>query len=54
MKCGSCGDRDETINYIISEVRKLAQREYKTRNDWMGKAIHWELEKKLKSNYTTK
>ena len=28
-----CGDRDETINYIISECSKLAQKEYKTRHD---------------------
>ena len=28
-----CGDRDETINHIISECSKLAQKEYKARND---------------------
>ena len=28
-----CGDRDETINHIISECGKLAQKEYKTRHD---------------------
>ena len=27
------GDRDETINHIISECSKLAQKEYKTRHD---------------------
>ena len=32
-KCRLCGDRDETINHIISECSKLAQREYKTRHD---------------------
>ena len=32
-----CGDRDEMINYIISECSKLAQREYKTRYEWVGK-----------------
>ena len=26
-----CGDRDETINHIISECSKLSQKEYKTR-----------------------
>ena len=35
-KCGLCGDRDETINHIISECIKLAQKEYKTWQDWMG------------------
>ena len=32
-KCKLCGDRDETINHIISESSKLAQKEYKTRQD---------------------
>ena len=31
-KCRLCGDRDETINHIISECSKLAQ-EYKTKHD---------------------
>ena len=47
-KCRLCGDRDETINYIISECSKLAQREYKARQDWVGKVIHWEMCKKFK------
>ena len=49
-----CGDRDETINHIISECSKLAQREYKARHDWVGKVIHWEMCKKFKFNYTNK
>ena len=28
-----CGDRDETINPIISDCSKLARGEYKTRHD---------------------
>ena len=36
-------DRDETINPIISECSKLAQKEYKTRHDWVGKVIHREM-----------
>ena len=36
-KCRLCGDRDETINHIISEFSKLAQKENKTRNDWVGR-----------------
>ena len=27
-RCRLCGDRDKTIDYIISECSKLAQREY--------------------------
>ena len=32
-KCRLCSDRDETINHIISECCKLAQKDYKTRQD---------------------
>ena len=32
-KCRLCGDKDEAINHIISEYRKLVQKEYKTRHD---------------------
>ena len=53
-KCRLCGDRDETANPIISEYSKLAQREYKTRHNWMGKVINWELCKKLKFDHTNK
>ena len=38
--CWLCGDRDETINHIINECSKLAQKEYKTRHDWVGKVVH--------------
>ena len=40
-KCRLCGDRDETINHIISECSKLTQKEYKARHDWVGELIHW-------------
>ena len=32
-----CGDKDKTINHTFSE---LAQKEYKTRYDLVGKVIH--------------
>ena len=53
-KCRQCGDRDETINHIISECSKLAQKEYKTWHDWVGKVIHWEMCKKFKFDHTNK
>ena len=53
-KCRRCGDRNETINHIISKCSKLAQREYKARYDWVGKVIHWEMCKKLKFDHTNK
>ena len=52
-KCRLCGDRDETINHIISKYRKLAQ-EYKVRHDWVGKVIYWEMCKKFKFDLTNK
>ena len=51
-KCRLCGDRDETINHIISECSKLAQTEYKARHDWVGKVIHWEKCKKFQFDHT--
>ena len=53
-KCTLCGDRDETINHILSECDKLAKKEYKSRHDWVGKVIHWEMYKKLKFDHTNK
>ena len=53
-KCRLCGDRDETTNHIISECSKLAQKEYKTRHDWVGMVIHWEMCKKFKFDHTNK
>ena len=53
-KCRLCGDRDETLNQIISECSKLAQKEYKATNDWVSKVIHWETCKKFKFDHTNK
>ena len=53
-RCRLCGDRDEIIYPMISEGSKLAQKEYKTRHDWVDKVIHWELCKKLKFEHTNK
>ena len=48
-KCRLYGDRDETMKHIISECSKLAQKEFKTRHDWVGKGIHWDMWKKFKT-----
>ena len=42
-KCRMCRKVDESINHIVSECPKLAQKEYKRRHDWVGKKIHWEV-----------
>ena len=33
--CSLYGERDETINHIISECSKLVKKEYKSRHDWL-------------------
>ena len=53
-KCRICGDRDETINHIIIECSKLAQKEYKARHDWVGKVIHREMCRKFQFDHTNK
>ena len=47
-RCLLCGD------HIISECIKLAQKEYKTTHDCVGKMIHWELCNKFEIDYTNK
>ena len=41
------------INHI-NESSKLVQKEYKTKHNWVGKVIHWELCKTIKFDYTNK
>ena len=52
--CRLCGDRDETVNHIISEWSKLELKEYKARHDWVGKLIHWEMCRKFQFDHTNK
>ena len=47
-KCRMCGRADETINHLLSECSKMAQKECKRRHDWMGERIHWDVCKKNK------
>ena len=53
-KCRLRSDRDETVHHIINKCSKLVQKENKTRHDWVGKVINWELCKKLKVDQTIK
>ena len=53
-RCRLCGHRDKMNGHIISECNKLAQKEHKTRHDWVGRVIHWELCKKLKFDHRNK
>ena len=45
------GDRDETINHIISECSKLSKKSIRLD---MGKVIHWELCQKFQFDRTNK
>ena len=49
--CSLCGNRDETINLIISECSKLVQKEYKTKHDEWGKVIYRKWCKRLKFDH---
>lgn len=42
-KCRMCKSKDETVNHIVSECQKLAQKEYKRRHDTVAKALHWDI-----------
>ena len=55
-KCWLCGDRNGTINHIISKYSKLVQKKRIILNthDWVGKVIRWELCKKFKFYHTNK
>ena len=53
-KCRLCSDRDETINHIISECSKLAQKEKKAWHAWVGKVIHWEMCRKFQFDHINK
>ena len=52
--CKLWGERDETVNHKVTEYSKLAQKEYKTRYDGVGKVIHRELCKRLNFDHTMK
>ena len=38
----------------MSKCKERIQKEYKTRNDWAGKMVHWELCKGFKFDQTNK
>ena len=41
--CRMPGERGETVQHIICECKKLAQREYKRRCKVVAKLVHWKL-----------
>ena len=49
-----CDDSDETINHIMSECSKRAQKDYKRRHDSVGTKMQLKLRKNLKCDNTAK
>ena len=41
--CRVCRKVDGSIDHIVSGCSKLAQKEYKTMHDNLGKIVHWKL-----------
>ena len=46
--CRVCGERGETVQHIMCECKKLAQREYKRKHYIVAKLVHWKLCEKHK------
>ena len=44
--CRMCCEKGETLQHIIFEFKKLAQREYKGRHGTVAKLVHWKLSNK--------
>ena len=42
-----CRKVDESIDHIVSGCSKFAQKEYKRRQDNLGKIVHWKLNRKF-------
>ena len=44
--CRLCGEKGESVNHIVCECKKLAQREYKQRHANVAKVVHRKLSEK--------
>ena len=44
--CRMCHEKGDSVNHIVSECSKLAQREYKRRHDNVGRYVHWAMSEK--------
>ena len=45
--CRMWGERGESVQHIVSECEKLAQKEYKRRHDKVANNVHWDLCKRF-------
>ena len=47
-KCKMCGESDETVSHVVSECRKLAEKQYRCwRQVKVAQVTHWDLCGKL-------
>ena len=46
LMCRLCGKKGESVQQLVSECDKLAQKEYKRRHNNVAKKVHWDLCKK--------
>ena len=47
--CRVCRKVNESIDHIVSDCSKLAEKEYKRRHDNVRKIVHWKLARKCNS-----
>ena len=52
--CRMCEEKGETVHHIVSECKKMAQKEYKRRHDNVARIVHWHLCKKYNIERTEK
>ena len=52
--CKMCGKKGESMQHIKSRCEKLAQKEYKRRNDNVAKKVHWDICKKNRLEHSEK
>ena len=48
------GKKGESVQHLVSECEKLAQKEYKRRHNNAAKKVHWDLCKKNRLGHTEK
>ena len=46
--CRLCGEKGESVQHITSRCEKLAQKEYKRRQENVAKKVHWNICKKAR------
>ena len=49
-----CEEKGQTVHHIVSECKKMAQKEYKRRHDNVARIVHWHLCKKYNIERTEK